>query len=585
MPDTYDLEALLWEIRVLAREHGFDGRDASRISALVLDRLGCATASEAYERLYADWRKLPVGTMPSGLRAGQILRILPMLHYDQPVTDLGREDELRRAAREYGPADENWQGLTTAASGWHGMQQITDPADLRAALTRLEEDRSHHPPGSPMRDVVDWQYAGLRAHLAQTTGGEDEFDAAVADLARLTGSPVFDEQTRILMAGQLATLRMHQAVRDGDEALLGEQIQALEDVLAQLPPDHADRLTMQSNLEAATTGLALLRAQRTGSFATAVDGMPAGIPVQEVRRQTAALPRNIRAHQLGEMGHSQVGRALMTQDHQAALDGMRLFEDALELLEPDDDRWLRNAGGLGTAHCALAVLEIAPPHTRAHHLDQGIAWLRHLWRLTAGPHHSLWGVTGLSLARAYRHRGDAQPRRSRARRANHDEARRIGLESLRAASWSVLLQSGTAHAAAAARLAGEQAAEVARWCLADGAHTEAVRALDAGRALALHAATVSATVPDLLTALGQAELADEWRQSGDTATPEPGGEAALLTGGFLSTGRSSRLRHRVLRALAASPLRERLLGRTVPRGDRRSPARAGRLGAGLPAAR
>ncbi|MFF1360777.1 CHAT domain-containing protein [Streptomyces sp. NPDC058297] len=554
---NYDLHALLYELKQASSEGMTDAQDLSRLTALALGHLGCGTASEAYEMLYADWKALPRGTVMSGMRAGQVLSILPMLRFDQPLGDGARQEELLSEAREYGPADERWQANIMTMASMSGLQQLENPGDMEAALARIERARATLPPGSPERDALDISHAGLRAHLAQLGGGEDDFDSAVEDLARLADAPMLDAGQRLAMAGQLAVFRSHQAVRREDEAGLATQIRRLETVIAQLSPHHMDRLGMEANLDVARSNLTILRARRTGNHEPTAEDMAPSSSVHEVRRQISALPRTAQADKLGEVGTIRVGRALFARDFEAAVAGLELLEDAMDRLEPDDERWIRNASALGTGHAALAALGLAPQTRRADHLDQGISWLRHAMRLAKGPEHPLWGSMGISLARAYRLRGDTHVLNAVVRRLNRDASRHVGLDAVRAAAWSVLLQSGTAHAAETARRAGEHATEVARWCLADGAHDDAVRALDAGRGLVLHAATVAETVPDLLTALGQSSLADEWRAAG-TLVPELGEEAAL-TGQPAASGPPSRLRRRVLQALAASPQRRRLL--------------------------
>ncbi|MEU0204446.1 MULTISPECIES: CHAT domain-containing protein [unclassified Streptomyces] len=555
MTTPYDPQALLWEIE--QRTRGVvSGEDLAGLAALVLDRLGCTTARQAYDRLYADWAGLPRGGVASGLRAGQVLSLLPLLRLEGPLADARQEEELWQAMWEHGPADETWKANVVVKHSAWGLRHLTDPAQLEAALARIERARAAHPPGTRIRENLDMAHAGLRTYLGQLGGGEDDFDTAVDDMARLAESSDLTPDQRLVMAAQIALLRIHQAFRRADEPDLAEQIQVLEAALNRLPADHMDRFTFESHLEAARGSLTYLRAQRTGRFEPAAEGADAATSTQEIRRRIATLPVNAQADKLAEAAFAVGQRALLAMDHQGMLESLALREAALDLLEPDDDRWIRVAGGLGVSHCVMADLQFAPPADRPLHLDQGIAWLRHTLKLTGGPHHPLWGGTGFNLAKAYRLRGDAHAHDSRVRRLNYDASRRVGLECLRAAAWSSLLQSGTAHASQTARMAGGQALDVARWCLADGAHTDAVRALDAGRGLVLHAATVATTVPDMLRDLGRPELAREWQDAG--SVPDLG-EEMLFAAQTGVAGPSSRLRRRVLEALAGSPRHQALL--------------------------
>ncbi|KUN21846.1 hypothetical protein AQJ23_27670 [Streptomyces antibioticus] len=560
---AYDLHALLYEIQQGARQGMNDAQDMVRLTSLVLGHLGCASGREAYDMLYEDWKALPRGTTMSGLRAGQIISILPHLMFDRPVADAGRQRELLDEARQYGPQEQAWQAGVLGVSGMQAMQHLGDPAELEASLARLEEARDMLPPGSPQRDAVEMSHAGARLHLAQLGGGEDDFDSAVDDLARLADSPAFDEQQRLAMAVQLAGYRSHQATRREDEGELALRIAEMESGLARMSPDQMDRPNLEAYLDVARSNLAVLRARRTGGDLTAADFPPA-TPLDEVRRQLVTVPQNARIDRLGDVGLTRATRAMLAADHRGTIEALALVEEAMDLLEPDEERWLRNAGTLGMAHCMLAMNAIAPPADCPDHLDQGISWLRHTLKLTGGPDHPIWGNTGMALAMAYRVRGDyLHPCDRHAKRRNHEESRRVGLDALRSAAWQGILQSGTAHAAETARRAGENALDVARWCIADGAHADAVRALDAGRGLALHAATVATTVPDLLAAAGQPALADEWRRAGGAVAPQPEG-GLTLAGQLPVSGPSSRLRRRVLQVLSASPLRQRLLDAPSP---------------------
>ncbi|MGW1139105.1 CHAT domain-containing protein [Streptomyces zhihengii] len=538
----YDLNALVYEIKQLSDADGGSAQDLSRLTGLVLERLGRPTAQEAWQRLYDDWKALPRKTVLSGMRAGQILSILPMLRFQQRVDDQGKVDELRRESAAHGPRNERWQAAVTSVDATSGLQRLESADDMEQALARLEGARAAFPDGSPERDALDASHAGIRAHLAQLGGGHDDFDSAVEDLEKLRSSPAFDAVTRLGLEAQLGVFHAHQAVRREDETGLARHIRELEDVLERMPHDAMDRAGLEANLEVARGNLGILQARRAGSDGYDRTALDAFTDLQETRRQIAMLPGEGQIDRLGEVGTARLGRALTAANPQAAREALELLLDTFDLLEPDDERWVRNAHVVGSGYVALAELPgvgIDPGHCR----DQGIAWLSHSIRLAKGPEHPLWGAMNMSLARGYRRRGDTLPLLDPSRGLNHAASRRSGLVAAQAAAWTVLLQSGTAHGAESGRLAGEEAREVARWCIADGMYDEAVRALDTGRGLVLHAATVGATVPELLSGLGHTELVDEWRKSADGAEAGP----------------SSRLRRRVLGALGASPHRRRLL--------------------------
>jgi tetratricopeptide (TPR) repeat protein len=197
--------------------------------------------------------------------------------------------------------------------------------------------------------------------------------------------------------------------------------------------------------------------------------------------------------------------------------------------------------GLG----GLAELEVArnDPGDRAA-ARRAAAWWQESASIAGGPQHPLWSRIAMCQGEALRLAGD--PDRSL--------SRRLGLSALRGFVWQVLLQSGTDDAVSVAVDACAAATTVANWCRADGADSDLVTALDAGRGLVLHAASTSRTVADQLTDAGRADLAEQWLESA-------GFGRDAITGGLLGALAAGPevpddLRARVLQALGADdPIR------------------------------
>ncbi|MFD7028389.1 CHAT domain-containing protein [Streptomyces sp. NPDC059917] len=102
-------------------------------------------------------------------------------------------------------------------------------------------------------------------------------------------------------------------------------------------------------------------------------------------------------------------------------------------------------------------------------------------------------------------------------------------DSLSATAADVLLQQGVQHGLEVARGGAARGLVAASWAVRGGRPDEAVLCLEAGRALVLAAAAVSATVPERLAALGEEELARQWRDAGPgTGAAAPDGEPARL---------------------------------------------------------
>ncbi|MEV0895639.1 CHAT domain-containing protein [Actinoplanes sp. NPDC049802] len=91
--------------------------------------------------------------------------------------------------------------------------------------------------------------------------------------------------------------------------------------------------------------------------------------------------------------------------------------------------------------------------------------------------------------------------------------------SLRTHVWRVLMQPDAAGAAAVAKEAGDAAVSAARECLRVNDIAGAVRALDAGRGLALYAATEMRSVPERLRDAGDPGLAADWQRAIDGDGP------------------------------------------------------------------
>ncbi|HET7018354.1 MAG TPA: CHAT domain-containing protein [Streptosporangiaceae bacterium] len=120
----------------------------------------------------------------------------------------------------------------------------------------------------------------------------------------------------------------------------------------------------------------------------------------------------------------------------------------------------------------------------------------------ASPHASM---VLQSLAEAYRLRADPQ-------RGDIDRAVETGLASLRERAGDVLLQNTDVNALGAGRLGIADAFEMARWFLDRGRPGPAVSAIEFGRGIVLHAATIGDQFPEVLRQAGQEALAHEWER-------------------------------------------------------------------------
>lgn len=100
-------------------------------------------------------------------------------------------------------------------------------------------------------------------------------------------------------------------------------------------------------------------------------------------------------------------------------------------------------------------------------------------------------------------------------RRDRQRAVEAGLQALRERANDVLLQNNPDRALDTAIAASGEAADVVRWCLAAGSDESAVHALELGRAIVLHFATIDASIPALLREDGYSDLAAEWEAESD----------------------------------------------------------------------
>lgn len=554
----YNLHVLHRDVELAVQVGVSSPEDLVRIASVILDGLGCATADEAWDRLCADFRAGRRGTIWSGMRAAKILRMMHYLGFAGRLSDEDARIELCEEALRHGPQKPAWQAdvvLFSASRGLHVHVGVSRPATLAAELDIVERARGTASVDTPELDLVR---TFIRLQLG-LLGGEDDFDAAIEELDALRGSPLFPAEMDPLVRAVLASLQVQQALRRDDEGALRPQLDELDAALDVLSHDVPVRLRLEAMRGMAWEVLQMLRAARG-------EGRDAGgerstCPADSVRDQARAFPAYVRLAVLCETGAARLLRAVATDDPAGAREALSLLGEGLELLEPDDQRWVPYAHQLGWGHSWIAERDGLGGTRRPSSFDRGIDWLTRAVRASGGPEHPLWSGMSFTLAGARRARGEAFPHEPSSR-ADLDAARRMGMEAVAEAVWSVLLQSGTSHAAETARAVGQWAVDIAGWCLADDAQTEAVRTLEAGRGLTLHAATVWKSVPEMLDTVGKPDLADEWRTAGAVVSGPPWSVALAAVG----TGPSSRLRRRVLEVLEDSPYREWM--RDVPALDR-----------------
>jgi hypothetical protein len=454
-------------------------------------------------------------------------------------------------------------------------------ADLASAFEHIRAAIGLLPDGHPLRVRLVELLAGMLLDRAQVGGDLADTDAALALLADLldragagpgpdglnpllaaAGPPALSELLTVppgraggaaYRLGLMAAMGSGQVLRGilaggvtgplggrlptGAAEDLATAVSTLRQVAGNRSIGDTRRLDVLSDL-----GLALLASGEEGGHHRAAletlreaASAAAGPPVHPRRaaillRTAAALIANERA----------------AGDSEAVDESIALLQQALPTAGPDAfGERSRCLYGLGFT----LLMRYSHTHRTA---DLSLA-VRHLEEARAGLE-AMPGdpfVVPLLRALAWAHRREAcRHGETDAPRLPRHRSRSAGRAVLYGHAQSVLLQSGSPHGLSASRSIGLDALTLAEWCLADGKIESAVEALELGRALVLHAATVAADVLALLREAGRPDLAAEWNDQLVRSTHGAGDGIA---------GIPSDLRRRVLTALQSGAAEQHML--------------------------
>jgi hypothetical protein len=420
-----------------------------------------------------------------------------------------------------------------------------DDHDLDAGIRYLQEAWELMPDGSASRPAAVQNLASAllsRYHLRRDGQDLDAAGFYLSTFQTLAGpAGGLPADTAALLSALHAKLRLTQAMAAQDVTAAEDGVRHAREALAALPAGHPHRAQVQSDLG---TGLVLRLAFGGGSEQDAEEALLMHrAAVEQAGR--GDLPRPVillqQAVTLAWIGEMRGNREYLAR---AVAEGMA----ALDALGPRFGQRARFTTLLGVAQWHLYELT-----GDAAALAAAAGLLQDTRQALSGqPGHPLLATCLMSLARCYRAQGEA------------GLAERAGQDALRHRSHELLLQTGTAQGLRIARAARDEAVQVAAWSVMDSKAEAAAEALERGRGLILHSATVVTGVSEMLSEAGHAELAGEWRAAlaGSSGRPwdEPGWPGHWLgpqdDGAVLEI--PSDLRRRVLDALAG-PVADRLL--------------------------
>lgn len=447
-----------------------------------------AAADEALGRLpagSAEWAEVSYHRaclLLSGAEAGQLDlaaadRAISTL--DRVVTNAGTAPRIRAAAAAQ---------LATAASA-RAYYAGGDPSAVDTAITRAHEalratsrdDLNRVAIAASVATALLLRYE-MRGSLADLRWALDLLDDARADAP---GDPRRHE-----LAVSLAQARLQWCEVTG-ETPSADTMELLTGALAVTGPGDPQRIQALRGLAA---GHAMRAAGSPEEWDRAVhyahqlrDEVPANAPFTALMWMAAG------------------GTLILAGRHH---DRPELLREGTDLLTAA----LRRPAGqlLRSRYLAMygmALIDLYRRESRRDDLTRALRALRDAHELASGePGQRGAAEVGLGLAAALALSGDPAA------------AVEAGRAALRSRAWQVLLQSGTHDAMTAARESASDALRVARAALAAGDRTGAWSALETGRGLVLHSATVAATVPELLRRAGADTLADRWNTG-----PQPDG--------------------------------------------------------------
>jgi hypothetical protein len=254
----------------------------------------------------------------------------------------------------------------------------------------------------------------------------------------------------------------------------------------------------------------------------------------------------LHVHDVTIAAMSVAGQGLLLRD-------VKKFDQAMILLGKVSARTdLVAEEQLSVTHTIGLILRMRYDVSRDHRdVNNAIDRLEHARRLVVDSPGSMDTAALLyTLADCYHNRADA-------RRGDPARSVHIGLDAVRERAADVLLQTSDLRALDMAKAAKDEAADVARWCVAADRGDAAVQALELGRAMVLHATTFETTLGTLLREGGHHDIAALYERESAAAEAAPWN--AATSDAAPAPQLRTDVRRRVLKAVADTDIADRLL--------------------------
>lgn len=412
------------------------------------------------------------------------------------MTDLTRLRELDRllpVADGAGITTPEWIRSRTTAEVTSVMHRVAERelTDLDAAAARIDALSGGSDADPALKPLFDAAYTSLRFARSVQEGDPGAMARYPADIRQLlAGAPQDDPQVQAL--GELLTAYGELASANESGGDVPDAVRRIQLAVERLPPGELravaeDSSSMMSALLAAGAG-GQLTVDQLGELRAQVARPGIADPEQALRHSGAAMA----AMGLGQ--ETDLGRVDMGLEH---------LREGLRVADPGDPQRVFHLSSL-----ALGLFRRSELTNSSADLREARMLLVEARSLAVGPQHPQWQMINEMLADVSRLVGD------------DPDFHRSAVEGLRAHVWRVLVQQDPAGVAAAVRGASTDAVDTARRCLVAGDPASAVAALDAGRGLALFAATEVRALADRLAEAGDADLAERWRTAAAAHDPE-----------------------------------------------------------------
>ena len=362
-------------------------------------------------------------------------------------------------------------------------------------------------------------------------------DAAAPELDALAAEAGDDPGLAALVSAARWSLQVAQSVHHGDAGALTRLPQEMQAVMSRLPQGDPRMQGLQDTLQAALGFFSANefdddRAAQLDGLRQAVDQLPPG-DLRAIFDDAAAtmspllgLMRGGHAERVDDRrlqelqaaadrpgltdldratAHAAVGMAALRGGQESDLGrvelGLTHMRRALDATDPASSHRVLHLTGL-----ALAIYRRSEVTGSVTGLREAETLLEEARDAAGGPGHPMWQMTNEMLADVRRLLGGS-------------DGGRLELEGLRGYVWRVLAEPDLEGATVTVRRAAADAVETARRCLVANDPAAAITALDAGRGLALFAATAVGTFEERLRKAGDPQLAERWRAAAASGDP------------------------------------------------------------------